>query len=171
MELGCGWPMGSDPTAACGGNREGSDWQRSARDEGAPAPRIFAGHRNRIVPTGCGSSRIGLGFLSAGKRSAVGAANWLRSGLGEFPIPRSTLPPTSLSLRPPPSKREARVRRGMRTVREAGPYGVRDDMTLESSPCPFINCKKRFTKVASKGTLCDIAYSVIPVLKKDGTAF
>ena len=47
-----GWPMGSDPTAACGGRREGSDWQRSARDEGASAPRIFAGHRNRIIPTG-----------------------------------------------------------------------------------------------------------------------
>ena len=26
--------MGSDPTAAGGGRREGSEWQRSARDEG-----------------------------------------------------------------------------------------------------------------------------------------
>ena len=42
-----GRPMGSDPTAASGGRREGSEWQRSARDEGASAPRIFAGHRNR----------------------------------------------------------------------------------------------------------------------------
>ena len=49
-----GRPMGSDPTAACGGNREGSDWQRSARDEGASALRIFAGYRNRIIPTGVG---------------------------------------------------------------------------------------------------------------------
>ena len=53
MELGCGWPMGSDPTAAGGGRREGSEWQRSARDEGVSAPRIFAGHRNRTIPTGC----------------------------------------------------------------------------------------------------------------------
>ena len=45
--------MGSDPTAAGGGRREGSEWQRSARDEGASAPRIFAGHRNRTIPTGC----------------------------------------------------------------------------------------------------------------------
>ena len=52
-----GWPMGSDPTAAGGGRREGSEWQRSARDDGASAPRIFAGHRNRTIPTGCG---IGL---------------------------------------------------------------------------------------------------------------
>ena len=38
--------MGSDPTAAGGGRREGSEWQRSARDEGEQ-PRTFAGHRNR----------------------------------------------------------------------------------------------------------------------------
>ena len=54
--------MGSDPTAAGGGRREGSEWQRSARDEGASAPRIFAGHRNRTVPTGAaedgGRSRL-----------------------------------------------------------------------------------------------------------------
>ena len=54
--------MGSDPTAACGGNREGSDWQRSARDEGALAPRIFAGYRNRIIPTG-GRGRMVAGGL------------------------------------------------------------------------------------------------------------
>ena len=38
--------MGSDPTAAGGGRREGSEWQRSARDEGK-LPRTFAGNRNR----------------------------------------------------------------------------------------------------------------------------
>ena len=59
MELGCGWPMGSDPTAASGGRREGSEWQRSARDDGASAPRIFAGYRNRIIPTGCEESLEG----------------------------------------------------------------------------------------------------------------
>ena len=40
-------PWGSDPTAACGGRREGSEWQRSARDAGVKTPRRFAGHRNR----------------------------------------------------------------------------------------------------------------------------
>ena len=38
---------GSDPTAAGGGGREGSEWPRSARDEGALTPRTFAGNRNR----------------------------------------------------------------------------------------------------------------------------
>ena len=38
---------GSDPTAAGGGRREGSEWPGSAGDEGAPSPRISAGHPNR----------------------------------------------------------------------------------------------------------------------------
>ena len=37
---------GSDPTAAGGGNRKGSEWQWSARDEGV-MPRTFAGYHNR----------------------------------------------------------------------------------------------------------------------------
>ena len=40
-------PWGSEPTAACGGKREGSEWQRSARDAGDKTPRTFAGYRNR----------------------------------------------------------------------------------------------------------------------------
>ena len=42
--------LGSDPTAAGGGMREGSEWQRSAGDEGVLSPRTFAGHRNRRLP-------------------------------------------------------------------------------------------------------------------------
>ena len=38
---------GSDPTAAGGGKREGSDWQRSARNEPALPGEVSAGHRNR----------------------------------------------------------------------------------------------------------------------------
>ena len=38
---------GSDGSAAGGGRSDLSEWQRSARDEGALAPRTFAGHRNR----------------------------------------------------------------------------------------------------------------------------
>ena len=38
---------GSDPTAAGGGRREGSEWPGSARDAGAPSPRTFAGAPNR----------------------------------------------------------------------------------------------------------------------------
>ena len=40
-------PKGSDGSAAGGGRSDLSEWQRSARDEGALAPRTFAGHRNR----------------------------------------------------------------------------------------------------------------------------
>ena len=36
-------------SAAGGGYSEPSKWQRSARDEGAYAPRTFAGYRNRIL--------------------------------------------------------------------------------------------------------------------------
>ena len=42
-------PAGSDPTAAGGRRREGSEWQWSARDEGALSPRTFAGNHNRIT--------------------------------------------------------------------------------------------------------------------------
>ncbi len=47
MSLTSVFGMGSDTTAACGGYREWSEWQGSARDEGAPSPRTFAGHPNR----------------------------------------------------------------------------------------------------------------------------
>ena len=40
--------MGSDATAACGGLRELSEWQRSADDAGVHAKEA-AGHRNREV--------------------------------------------------------------------------------------------------------------------------
>ena len=40
-------PVGSDGSAAGGGSSDLSEWQRSARDEGALSPRTFAGHRNR----------------------------------------------------------------------------------------------------------------------------
>ena len=46
--LSGGFLRGSDGSAACGGYSDLSEWQRSARDEGAPSPRTFAGHRNRI---------------------------------------------------------------------------------------------------------------------------
>ena len=39
---------GSDPTAASGGCRKGSEWPGSARDAGALSPRTFAGHPNRV---------------------------------------------------------------------------------------------------------------------------
>ena len=39
--------VGSDPTAAGGGNREGSEWQRSAGGEPALSGEGSAGHRNR----------------------------------------------------------------------------------------------------------------------------
>jgi len=35
--------LGSDPTAAGGGRREGSEWQRSADDEAAPSARKMPG--------------------------------------------------------------------------------------------------------------------------------
>ena len=38
---------GSDPTAAGGGYREGSEWQRSARCKSALSDAASAGHRNR----------------------------------------------------------------------------------------------------------------------------
>ena len=69
-----GRPMGSDPTAAGGGRREGSEGQRSARDDGASAPRIFAGHRNRASLRGAevkgGRSMIALtvAVLKLGQR-------------------------------------------------------------------------------------------------------
>ena len=48
---GCHLPLkGSDGSAAGGGRSDLSEWQRSARDEGALAPRTFAGHRNRRRP-------------------------------------------------------------------------------------------------------------------------
>ena len=54
--------MGSEPTAAGGGRKEASEWPRSARDEGAPSPRTFAGHRNRGA---CGAiSKRGKLFVS-----------------------------------------------------------------------------------------------------------
>ena len=40
-------PVGSDGSAACGRVSDLSEWQRSARDDGALSPRTFAGHRNR----------------------------------------------------------------------------------------------------------------------------
>ena len=39
--------LGSDGSAAGGGESDLSEWQRSAGDEGALSPRISAGHRNR----------------------------------------------------------------------------------------------------------------------------
>ena len=39
--------VGSDPTAAGGGNREGSEWQRSAGGEPALSGEGSAGYRNR----------------------------------------------------------------------------------------------------------------------------
>ena len=39
--------MGSDPTAAGGGGREGSEWPRSARNKPALTGEVSAGHRNR----------------------------------------------------------------------------------------------------------------------------
>ena len=44
-----GGVWGSDPTAASGGGREGSEWQRSARNEPASPGEVFAGYRNRSV--------------------------------------------------------------------------------------------------------------------------
>ena len=38
---------GSDTTAAGGGYREGSEWQRSARCKSASSDAASAGHRNR----------------------------------------------------------------------------------------------------------------------------
>ena len=38
---------GSDPTAASGGCREGSEWQRSARCKSTLLDAASAGHRNR----------------------------------------------------------------------------------------------------------------------------
>ena len=38
---------GSNPTAAGGGSREGSEWQRSARCKSALPDAASAGHRNR----------------------------------------------------------------------------------------------------------------------------
>lgn len=40
---------GNEVSAAGGGYSEPSEWQRSASDEGAYAPRTFAGYRNRIL--------------------------------------------------------------------------------------------------------------------------
>ena len=40
---------GSDPTAAGGGVREGSEWQRSARREPASTGEATAGYRNRMT--------------------------------------------------------------------------------------------------------------------------
>ncbi len=35
--------MGSDPTAAGGGRREGSQWQRSKKSRKGESPKIFSG--------------------------------------------------------------------------------------------------------------------------------
>ena len=40
--------MGSDPTAASGGKREGSEWQRSVSDAGVRA-KESTGNRNRTI--------------------------------------------------------------------------------------------------------------------------
>ena len=74
VSLPGGHQMGSDPTAASGGRREGSEWQRSARDEGASAPRIFAGYRNRVIPTGCGDFYLSVSsafFSSLGRMKGL----------------------------------------------------------------------------------------------------
>ena len=42
---------GSDATAAGGGEREQSEWQRSARRKSARSDEAAAGHRNRDNPT------------------------------------------------------------------------------------------------------------------------
>ena len=49
---------GSDPTAASGGKREGSEWQRSARDKPALSGKVTAGYRNRKLRTNVLLSRI-----------------------------------------------------------------------------------------------------------------
>ena len=41
------YKKGGDPTAAGGGYREGSEWQRSARCKSALSDAASAGHRNR----------------------------------------------------------------------------------------------------------------------------
>ena len=41
--------MGSEPTAACGGRKEASEWQRSARCKPASSGAATAGHRNRMT--------------------------------------------------------------------------------------------------------------------------
>jgi len=57
----------SDPTAAGGGRREGSEWQRSARDEGAK-PRTIAGHRNRRATRPPPAAGEGRGASGSGRR-------------------------------------------------------------------------------------------------------
>ena len=42
-------PVGSDPNAAGGGRREGSEWQRSARRKPASSGEAAAGYRNRTA--------------------------------------------------------------------------------------------------------------------------
>jgi len=46
--------MGSEPTAAGGGRKEASEWQRSADDEAVFNGEEYAGNRNRkqVVITG-----------------------------------------------------------------------------------------------------------------------
>ena len=48
-------PVGSESTAACGGERETSEWQRSKKSRTSVSPKIFFGHRNRTAPYGTGA--------------------------------------------------------------------------------------------------------------------
>ena len=76
-------PWGSDPTAACGGRRQGNEWQRSARDAGDKTPRTFAGYRNRgsnavhcdsnpqPAYAGCHFTMVGQKKMASAKAEAI----------------------------------------------------------------------------------------------------
>ncbi len=81
-----GRPVGSDPTAAGGGRREGSEWQRSAALSGVAS----AGHRNRASlrhPKGDYTTKPNLHAVQ-NKHAAICAAclfSLLPQGGGELP--------------------------------------------------------------------------------------
>ena len=61
---------GSDGSAASGGRSDLSEWPRSTGDEGAPAPRISVGNRNRIRQAIVMPSQQSGGLLQASATNA-----------------------------------------------------------------------------------------------------
>ena len=60
MSLTSVFGLGSEPTAACGGRKEVSEWQRSAEGKSALSDAGFAGHRNRkqVDPVTCSNVKV-----------------------------------------------------------------------------------------------------------------
>ena len=101
---------GSDATAACGGKREQSEWQRSAENKSALADVGFAGNRNRRHGT-CPVGTLDVLLADGAAASPIGPCH----SFGSLLPPLAALPSF-----PPPGPRRYRV-----TIRFFVGWGLR----------------------------------------------